>query len=61
MLYNQQIATTSEMCVVAGSDYCLQWEKETITTYQWFDTIFILIKIAFGIIIVLGVISFRKK
>lgn len=59
MNYNQQTATTTETCLNTGTDYCLEWQKETITTYNWFDTIALFL-IPITILFVIGLFK-RKK
>lgn len=47
MQYNQQTASTTEICLtesVAGY-YCSSWQKTTETTYNYFDTISLIMAI----------------
>lgn len=59
MLYNQQTATTTELCLNEEDHFCLEWQKVTTTTYNWFDNI-VLFLIPITIIIVIGFFK-RKK
>jgi len=61
MLYNQQISTTTEVCLTESSTntFCAEWQKETLTTYNWFDNL-VLFMIPITAIIVIGFFK-RKK
>lgn len=58
MLYNQQTATTTETCLTWNGDICSEWEKITLTTYNWFDTL-VLFLLPITMIIVIG--FFKRK
>lgn len=61
MFYNQQIATTSEICLTESltGNFCAEKEISTITTFNWFDNI-LLFMIPITIIYVIGLFK-RKK
>jgi len=59
MNYNNTTQTTTESCVNPGAGYCLEWSKQTITTYNWFDTI-ILFMIPITILFVIGLFKPKK-
>ena len=58
MNYNQQTATSSQICVDPGTDYCLEWQTSETKTYNWFDTV-VLFLLPITLWIVIGL--FRKK
>lgn len=39
MNYNEQTATTTELCLDPGTNYCLEWQKTEIKTFNWADTL----------------------
>lgn len=60
MAYNQKIELATSTCSFSGPAYCEQWTKETITTYQYFDILYLVLKIALGFAIIF-LLAKRKK
>lgn len=58
--YNQQTETSEQICITeTSSGECGYWETTTVKTIHWFDTIYLLSKFIFGIMIVIAIIKFR--
>jgi len=60
-LYNQTTSTTTEICLTSETGYCAEWEKTTETTYNFFDPIYLVLKLAIGFFIIIKIMNFRKK
>jgi len=52
--FNQQIATTSEICLVenASGTLCLEKEIQTITTFEWFNFLILFFSACLPIIVI---------
>ncbi|MFA5155209.1 MAG: hypothetical protein WC453_02140 [Patescibacteria group bacterium] len=63
MLYNQQRATTTELCLTESSNgnFCAEKQINTIITYDWFGTVYLIGKIILGIITVYAIANYRKR
>lgn len=59
MEYNQQISTTTKICLIETSNgSCGGWEETTITTFNWADT---LAYFLYPFIIFLVIMIFKKR
>jgi len=58
--YNQQTATTTELCLEESTTgaFCLEWFKTTEITYNWFNTV---VLFALPVILFAVVRLFRRK
>jgi len=63
MLYNQQSATTTEVCLVesANGSFCAQKQITEYVTYDWFGTVYLFLKIILGLVTVYAVANYRRK